>query len=605
MSNNKIEEIKKIVKLLPENPGVYQFFDKDKTIIYVGKAKNLKKRVGSYFKKNIDNAKTKVLVNKIDDIKHLVVETEIDALLLENNLIKKYQPRYNILLKDNKSYPWICVKNENFPRVFYTRNFIKDGSKYYGPYTSMNLVKTIINFIRNIFKLRTCSYNLSEKNINSNKFTVCLEYHINNCKAPCVAKQSKNEYDEIVKSINNILKGNVNKVINLLKVKMLEYSTKLEFEQAEDIKKKLELLENYKSKSTIVSPIISNVDVFSIIEDDKFAYINYLKVVSGAIVGVHTFEIKKKLNEDKLYMLVIGITEIRTKFKSNAKEIIIPFEIENYFEHLKISIPKIGDKKKLLELSEKNAKYYRLDKLKQQQAVDPQKHTKRILERIKTDLRLSKQPVHIECFDNSNLQGTNPVAACVVFIDAKPSKKDYRHFNIKTVVGIDDFASMKEIVYRRYKRLLDEKKELPQLIVVDGGKGQLSSAFESLKELKIENKIAIIGIAKRLEEIFFPHDSIPLYLDKNSETLKVIQNLRNEAHRFGITFHRKKRSNNFINSELNNIDGVGEKTIESLIKKFKSVNNIKKAKIDDLAKIVGKARANLIFDYFNKKKLQN
>ncbi|MBN1253138.1 MAG: excinuclease ABC subunit UvrC [Bacteroidales bacterium] len=602
MPEKLIDKLKLQVKVLPEKPGVYQYFDKSGKIIYVGKAKNLKKRVASYFTKSHESAKTRILVRKIFDIKHIVVETETDALLLENNLIKKYQPRYNVLLKDDKSYPWICIKNERFPRVFYTRNVVKDGSEYFGPYASVHLVRLMISMFKEIYKLRTCKHNLSSENINTNKFKVCLEYHIGNCLAPCIGKQRVQDYDDKINYIRHILKGNIHTVIKLLKEQMHRFSDNYEFENANQIKENLKLLETYESKSTIVNPKIDNVDVFSIIADEDFAYVNYLKVANGSIIQVNTIEIKKKLDESKEDLLIMGIIEIRNKFYSVSKEIIVPFDLDFNIDNIKFIIPQIGDKKKLLELSEKNVKFYRLEKKKHKENIDPLKHTNRILSKIKDDLHLPELPVHIECFDNSNIQGNFPVAACVVFKNAKPAKKDYRHFNIKTVEGIDDFASMKEIIFRRYKRLLDEKQNLPQLIIVDGGKGQLSSAVESLDELNLRGKISIIGIAKRLEEIYFPNDPVPLYIDKNSETLKIIQQARNEAHRFGITFHRDKRSKGMLISELDEINGVGEKTKFALIENFKTIANIKNASVEELKKVVKSVKAEIIFNYFNKSK---
>lgn len=598
----KIDDyIKSLLKLLPNKPGVYQYFDSDGVIIYVGKAKNLRKRVSSYFTKSHTSARTRILVRKIVDIKHIVVETETDALLLENNLIKKYQPRYNVMLKDDKSYPWIVVKNESFPRVFYTRNVIKDGSKYYGPFTSVHLVRTIIDLFKQLYLLRTCKLNLSKQNIENKKYKVCLEYHIGNCLAPCIAAQDENDYNENIRQVHNILKGKINVVIDVLKQKMLLHAENYEYEKAQIYKEKLLLLENYQSKSTIVNASINDVDVYSIIDDENYAYVNYLKLVNGSIIQVHTIEIKKKLSESKEDLLAISIVSIRQKFYSASREIIVPFIPDYQIDDVKYVVPVKGDKKKLLELSEKNVKFYRLEKLKHIENTDPQKHTNRILNTLKKDLHLHDLPVHIECFDNSNIQGTNPVAACVVFKNARPSTKDYRHYNIKTVEGPDDFASMQEVVYRRYKRLLDENKNLPQLIIIDGGKGQLSSAVTSLDNLNLRGKIAIIGIAKRLEEIYFPDDSVPLYLNKNSESLKVIQHARNEAHRFGITFHRNKRSKNFINSELDNVKGIGTKTIELLFSEFGSLKKIKKAaQNNELQKLIGNSKAEIISNYFFK-----
>ncbi len=596
----KQEHIQQKIKVLPELPGVYQFLDKEGNIIYVGKAKKLNKRVASYFVKNHDSGKTRILVSKIADINHIVVETETDALLLENNLIKKYQPRYNVLLKDDKSYPYICIKNEPFPRVFMTRNIYKDGSKYFGPYTSIRMVRVILDMFRQLYRLRTCKYNLTIENIQANKFKVCLEYHIKNCNAPCVGLQNEEKYNQYIDEITYILKGDIRKVIQNLKENMLKFSDNFEFEKAQSLKEKIELLENYRSKSTVVNPSVNNIDVFSIIDDEQYAYVNFMKIVNGSIIQVHTVELKKKLDEDIRDLLILAIVDIRQKFNSIAKEILVPFIPSTKLEGVRFIVPKIGDKKKLLELSEKNVKYYLLEKNKQRANIDPEKHTKRILSRMQKDLRLPALPRHIECFDNSNIQGTNPVAACVVFRNAKPYKKDYRHFHVKTVEGPDDFASMEEIIYRRYKRLLDEKKDLPQLIIIDGGKGQLSAALKSLEKLNLRGKISIIGIAKKLEEIYFPGDSVPLYLDKNSETLKVIQHARNEAHRFGITFHRQMRSKNFLHSELEYIPGIGNKTIELLYARFKNFEGIKNADFDQLKNLIGAAKAKLISDYFKK-----
>lgn len=601
---NTREYLREKALSLPAKPGVYRFYDKSNEVIYVGKAKRLKSRVASYFNKNPERRKVKIMVRHIREIRFTVVETETDALLLENNLIKKYQPRYNVLLKDDKSYPWICIKNEAFPRVFQTRNVVKDGSKYYGPYTSVRFVRVLIDLFRKLFQLRTCKHKLSKTNIEAGKFKVCLEYHINNCKAPCVALQTREDYNRQIEQVENILKGRFASVKSYLKEQMLKYSEELKFEEAQMIKEKLQLFDSYQSKSTVVSPTIGNVDVFSIRSDSKYAYVNMLKVVDGAIIQVHTTEIKKKMDEAETEIFPIAIVDIiknRMNSYTSASEFIVPFKFDYPFEDIKLSVPKIGDKKKLLDLSLKNLKYFMAERKKQRTLIDPKRHQKRILEQAQKDLRLSKRPEHIECFDNSNIQGSNPVAACVVFRDAKPSKNEYRKFNIKTVKGPDDFASMREIVYRRYKRMLNEKKDLPQLIVIDGGKGQLSAAVESLKELKLFGKIAIIGIAKRLEEIYFPGDKYPLYLDKNSETLKLIQNARNEAHRFGITFHRDKRSKAFIKSELEIIDGVGEKTINTLLNHYGSVKRISDAKAEDLAKLIGKSKTYKILDYFKKK----
>ncbi|WP_370098710.1 excinuclease ABC subunit UvrC [Xanthomarina gelatinilytica] len=586
------------IQTLPNEPGVYQYFDANGTILYVGKAKNLKKRVSSYFTKQHDYGKTKVLVKKIASIKHIVVNTETDALLLENNLIKKHQPRYNVMLKDDKSYPWICIKNERFPRVFSTRRVIKDGSEYFGPYTSMKTVSTLLDLIRGLYKLRTCNYDLSKEKIEAEKYKVCLEYHLGNCKGPCEGFQTLEDYNEGITAIKEILKGNFKDSLSQFRQQMAQFSENMQFEEAQIIKEKIEILENYQAKSTIVNPKISNVDVFSIVSDESYAYVNFLQVSYGSIIRSHTLEIKKKLQESDKELLELAIIELRQRFHSKSKEIYVPFKI-NLGEDVKVFVPQLGDKKHILDLSIRNAKYYRLEQLKQVKIVDPDRHANRIMAQMKADLRLKEEPRHIECFDNSNIQGTNPVAACVVFKNGKPSKKDYRHFNIKTVEGPDDFASMEEVVYRRYKRLLDEGSPLPQLIIIDGGKGQLSSALKSLDALNLRQKIAIIGIAKRLEELFYPDDPIPLYLDKKSETLKIIQQLRNEAHRFGIEHHRNKRSKSALNTELESIPGIGEKTIVELLKEFKSVKRISHAKLDELEDVVGVSRAQKIYNYYH------
>jgi len=591
-------KLKELVFLLPELPGVYQYFNSDGKIIYVGKAKNLRKRVNSYFSKVHDNRKTAILVRKIADIRHIVVDSEEDALLLENNLIKKYQPRYNVLLKDDKSFPWICIKNEPFPRVFFTRNVIRDGSSYFGPYTSIPMVRTILEVIKRLYPIRNCSLNLSKTNIAKNKYKVCLEFQIGNCKGPCENFQTEDDYFEDISQIKEILKGNLSSVVNHLKIRMNQLAAAYKFEEADKFKNKISVLENYKSKSTIVSSSITNVDVFSFDEDELYGYVNFLRVVDGAIVQAHTLEIKKRLDESKEELLALGIIEIRQKFFLNSKELILPFSIDIELKDVKMNVPLIGDKRKLLELSERNVKFYKLDKNKQLSLKTPQSRTSRLLEQIQNDLRLKELPHRIECFDNSNIQGAQPVAACVVFIGGKPAKREYRHFNVKTVVGPDDFASMEEIIFRRYDRVIREGGSLPQLIVIDGGKGQLSSATNTLEKLNIKGQVAVIGIAKKLEEIIYPDDPIPLYLDKNSETLRVLQNIRNEAHRFGITFHRNKRSKEFIISELAQIPGIGEKTIEILMRKFKSIKRLKETPTSEIIAEIGVARAEKIESYF-------
>ena len=589
------------VKTLPDSPGVYQYFDKNDVIIYVGKAKNLKKRVASYFNKNHDSGKTRVLVKKIANIKHIVVSTETDALLLENNLIKKYKPKYNILLKDDKTYPWICIKKERFPRVFTTRRVIKDGSEYFGPYTSVRTVRVLLDLIKEVYALRTCTFDLRQEKINEGKYKVCLEYHLKNCKGACEGLETEEKYQEQIAAIRNIIKGNFKESLEKLRQMMQDFAANMQFEEAQKIKEKLTLLSNYQAKSTIVNPSINNVDVFSIISDETHGYANFFKISNGSIIQSHTTEIKKKLDETDTELLELFIVEIRQRFHSMAPEIYVPFKV-NIGETIKVTVPKLGDKKRIVELSERNAKYYRQEQFKQVQIVDPERHVKRIMAQMKKDLRLSEEPKHIECFDNSNIQGTHPVAACVVFRDGKPSKKEYRHYNIKTVEGPDDFASMEEVVFRRYKRLLEEKQALPQLIIVDGGKGQLSSGLKALEELGLRGKIAIIGIAKRLEEIYYPDDPIPLYLDKKSETLKITQYLRNEAHRFGITFHRNKRSKTAIQSELEQIPNIGKQTITTLLLKFKSAKRVKEATFNALKDEIGNARALRVYEFYHPKK---
>ena len=592
--------IETIIKALPNNPGVYQFFDESERIIYVGKAKNLKKRVVSYFKNEGKvSAKISVMVRKIADIKFIIVDTEYDALLLENTLIKKHLPRYNVLLKDDKTYPWICIKNEPFPRIFPTRHVIRDGSLYFGPYASVRMMNTLLDMIKQLYQLRNCNLNLSETAIKKNKYKVCLEYHIGNCKAPCIANQTPEDYATTIGQIKEIIKGNISSVASQLKSVMKEYADTLQFEKAQLVKEKIETLNKYQSKSTVVSSTIDNVDVFSITTDEDSGYVNFLKVINGAIVQSHTIELKKKLDEAPEELMAIALADFRLRFSSDAKEIILPFEVDIEIKGASITVPQRGDKKQLLDLSERNAKFYRMDKQKQKDLVDPERHSKRILAQAMQDLHLKGIPNYIECFDNSNIQGAYPVSAMVVFKNAKPDKREYRHYNIKTVEGPDDFASMEEVIYRRYKRLLDEKKELPQLIIVDGGKGQLSSALESLKKLNLRGKISIIGIAKKLEEIYFPDDSIPIYIDKRSETLKLIQQMRDEAHRFGITHHRKRREKGTIKTELSEIEGIGPTTSETLLKHFKSVKSIKLANIEQLEEVVEKSKALMVYGYFH------
>ncbi|MEN9399799.1 MAG: hypothetical protein RL632_900 [Bacteroidota bacterium] len=584
------------LKTLPEKPGVYQYFDSAGTIIYVGKAKNLKKRVTSYFTKTPENGKTYLLVKRIVDLQYIVVDTELDALLLENNLIKKYQPKYNIQLKDDKTYPWICVKNEPFPRVFSTRYLIRDGSKYFGPYPSGKVMQTLLSLIRELYPLRTCTLDLADKKIKEKKYKVCLEYHLGNCLAPCVGNETTATYNDYITQIEYLLKGNSQSVIRTLKQQMLSHAEKFEFEQAQALKVKIQNLEQFQAKSTIVSPSIHEVDVCTLLEENDAAFVNYLVIHNGSIIHAYTAEVKKKLDETREEILGYVLPELRARYESSSKEVVTDIPLDLSFPDFSVHVPQRGDKKQLVELSLRNAKFYRLDKAKQEKIKDPEKHTNRILEQVKKDFRLTELPVHMECFDNSNIQGTNPVSACVVFRNAKPSKKDYRHFNVKTVVGPDDFATMEEAVYRRYRRMLDEGQTLPQLIIIDGGKGQLSAALKALEQLELRGKVAIVGIAKRLEEIFFPGDSLPIYIDKRSESLKVVQFMRNEAHRFGITHHRNRRSKGALTSEITEIAGIGKKTQEALMKHFKTVSAIKKASLEELTRVVGSAKAKIILE---------
>lgn len=589
-----------IIKLLPHKPGVYQYFNESGKIIYVGKAKSLKNRVSSYFNKDTQHgAKISYLVRQIANIEVIVVETEIDALLLENNLIKKYQPRYNVLMKDDKTYPWICIKNEPFPRIFSTRHIIKDGSQYFGPYASGKMMHTMLDLIRQLYNFRTCKLKLSQSNIDAKKFKVCLEYHIGNCNAPCVGKEKETEYQQYIDEAKELLKGNIHTVKTNLKNKMMEFANEMEFEKAQIIKDKIDLLERYQSKSVVVGTTIKDADVFSIISEAEDSFVNYLKVVNGAVVQAHSVQIKKKLDESDEELLSHAIIDIRQRFYSHSKEVIVPFSPKIDIPEASFTIPKRGDKKQLLELSLRNLKFFRLNLKKQADMVDPERHSKRILARMQKDLRMRVEPKHLECFDNSNFQGDHAVASCVVFKNAKPSKKDYRHFNIKTVDGANDFASMEEIIYRRYSRLLKENKELPQLIVIDGGKGQLSAAMNSISDLGLKGEITVIGIAKKLEEIYYPGDSIPLYLDKTSETLKVIQQARDEAHRFGITHYRKKHQKSLVKSQLTDIKGIGPATTDLLLKKFRSVKRIKEAGFDAWVTEIGLSKAQLLKKYFD------
>lgn len=592
-----------ILKTLPDTPGVYQYFDKDEKLLYVGKAKNLKKRVSSYFTKQHDSSRLQLMVRKIVDIKTIKVNTELDALLLENNLIKSLNPRYNINLRDDKTYPWIILKKERFPRLFHTRQQIRDGSEYFGPYANVKIMFTLLEIIRQTYTLRTCSYDLSEENIKKEKFRPCLEYHIGRCKAPCANKQSLTDYDANINEIRQIIKGNTHTILRELKQKMNHHAEVYEFEKAEELRVKIELLESYKSKSTIVHPSITQVDVFNLISDEKNAYISYFKMVDGAIVQGHTLELRKKIEETDQDLLIFAILELRQRFNSNSRELIVPFEPEITLPDCTYTIPKIGDKKQLLDLCYRNADAHKREREKQIALTDPERHTERIMQQMMKDLRLTEEPRHIEGFDNSNIQGSYAVSAMPVFIDGKPAKKEYRHFNVKTVDGPDDFATMEEVIFRRYSRVLEENLPMPNLIVIDGGKGQLGAAMNSLQKLNLVGKVAVIGIAKRLEEIYFPGDSLPLYLDKRSETLKVIQHIRDEAHRFGITHHRNKRSRQTFKTELSDIKGISEKTADKLLLTFKSVKAIKETPLIELENTIGKSKAALVFQYFQENKV--
>jgi len=587
------------LKTLPSEPGVYRYYDKNDQLLYVGKAKHLKKRVLSYFNKNQNGYRTRIMVSKIHRLETTVVNSEYDALLLENNLIKAHQPFYNVMLKDDKSYPWICIKNEDFPRIFLTRTKIKDGSEYYGPYAKVRPARILLDTIKSLYKIRTCNLNLAPEKIAEGKYRVCLEYHIKNCNGPCEALESKEDYDEKVEAIRGIIKGDFRFAKKYLEERMFRFASNLEFEKAQMIKQNIESLDDYQAKHTVVNPSIDDVDVFGMTSDETAAYVNYFKIRNGSIVQSFTTEIKKVLEETDEDILEEALVEIRQKFDSTSKEILIPFHLGIEIPNVKLIVPKVGDKKRIVELSEKNAKEYRLEKLKQVQIIDPERHTNRIMSEMQRILRMPVEPRHIEGFDNSNIQGTNPVSACVVFKDGKPSKADYRIFHPKTVEGPNDFATMEEVIYRRYRRLIDEGEPLPQLILIDGGKGQLSSAVKSLKLLGLYGKITIIGIAKRLEEIYFPEDSIPLYIDKKAETLKILQRVRDEAHRFGVKHHRTRRKNSTIKSELEEIPGVGEKTIELLLSKLKSVKRVKESDLATLEEILGKAKAKVVWEFFN------
>ncbi len=594
------DSLKQTISSLPDKPGIYKYYNTDGELLYIGKAKSLKKRVSSYFSKlHHENAKTKVLVSKIESIEFTIVDSEYDALLLENILIKQFQPRYNVNLKDDKTYPFIKITNERFPKIYATRKLIKDGSEYFGPYASVEMMYTLLDMVKSIYPLRNCNLNLSEENILAKKFKICLEYQIGNCKGPCEGYQTEADYMLSIKAIGKILKGNVSEVLNILKEQMAAASQQFKFEEAHQIKLKYNKLLAFQGRSTIVSHTITNLDVFSIAEEQSFAFVNFLRVANGMIIQTQTIEMKKKIDESTQELLQMGIAEIQNRYGNTSKEIVIPFEIELEDQDIIFTVPKAGDKKKLLDLSLKNVLYFKREKLAQYEKVNPDVRTDRILAQMQKDLRLPHPPKRIDCFDNSNFQGAYPVSAMVCFIDAKPAKKEYRHYKVKTVTGPDDFATMHEVITRRYTRVLEENLPLPQLIIVDGGKGQLSSAIDALQKLDLFGKIPIIGIAKRLEELYYPGDELPLYIDKKSETLKTIQQLRDEAHRFGITFHRKLRNQGTLATELEDIDGIGEATAEKLLKHFRSVKKIKEAAIDELDGLVGKAKAKMVYEYFN------
>ena len=593
--------IQAIIKSMPEDPGVYQYYDVEGKILYVGKAKNLKKRVSSYFMKEHDNQRLRLLVKKIHEIKTIIVNSEMDALLLENNLIKTLQPRYNINLKDDKTYPWVVIKKEPFPRVFYTRKKIQDGSEYFGPFPNVNSLRALLDLIPQLYKLRTCSLDLSAKKIDTSNYRPCLEFHIGRCNAPCIKKQDEKEYLQFIAEIRQLLKGNLHALIKGLKEEMMKQAETYAFEAAQETKLRIDLLEKYEGKSLIVNPLISDAEVYGFYDAQTTAFVNFFKVKHGTIIQGQTIELQKRLDESKEELLTFAITEIRQRYESNSKEIIVPFEIDFQFPGVEMNVPKIGDKKKLVELSQKNARTLALEREKQQAIIDPESSTNQLMQQMMKDLRMKVEPRRIDCFDNSNIQGAYPVSAMTVFIDGKPAKKEYRHFNVKTVVGPDDFATMEEVIYRRYSRVLEEQQGLPQLIVIDGGKGQLGAAINSLKKLNLMGKLTIVGIAKRLEEIYFPGDPYPLYKDKRSKTLRVLQHIRDEAHRFGITHHRSKRSRSIIKTELSEIKGIGENTAQKLLNEFKSVKEISKATFDQLQAVVGKSKAEVILSFFSSK----
>ena len=600
----RLTRLREKVSLLPQSPGVYQFYNADGKIIYVGKAKSLKRRVSSYFNRiNQQQGKLKVLVRQIEDIRHIVVNSEAEALLLETNMIKELQPRYNIMLKDDKTYPWIAISNEPFPRIYSTRRLVKDGTRYFGPYATVYIQKMLLESVRSIYKLRPCRYHLTEESVAQGKFGVCLKYHIGLCSAPCAGHISVEKYAESISAVENILRGNFKAVTDSLRGEMMLAAEQLRFEAAQRIKEQIEQLENFQSKSTVVNPTVGTCDVFYLLKDEGVVYCNYMRIRNGNVVSSMTFEMKLGLDEQLEDVLSFAISRISTEMNEPlSREVVVPFvpSDEELFENVKFVVPKRGDKLRLLELAEKNCRTYRTEQLVYQDKKNPELKVERLMEQMKKDLYLAEQPRHIECFDNSNIQGSYPVAACVVFRDGRPARSQYRHFNVKTVVGADDFATMQEIITRRYSRLIEEGAELPQLVVVDGGKGQLSKAYEVFEQLGLTGKVALIGLAKRLEEVFFPNDSTPYYLDKNSETLRVLMHIRDEAHRFGITFHRNQRSRGFIQSELLDIKGIGEQTATKLLKHFRSVANVRKASYDELCAVVGSRAARILTEYFSK-----